>query len=83
MHLKIWKRSLGHENNFNSVSAKRWGFLPTNPTLPRKPKQKNCIKFVYNHNHRMKKKKKREKNKRERKKKRERTADCLESAAAA
>jgi hypothetical protein len=29
--------------------------LPTNPIMPHKPKQNNCIKLVYNQNHRMKK----------------------------
>jgi hypothetical protein len=31
--------------------------LPTNPTLPHKPKQSNCIKLFSNQNDRMKKKK--------------------------
>jgi hypothetical protein len=44
--------------------------MPTNLTLPHKPKQNNCIKLFYTQNDRMKKNK--GKNKRERKKEEER-----------
>jgi hypothetical protein len=37
--------------------------LPTNPTLPHKPKQNNCIKLFYNQSDQMKKKKKKKKKK--------------------
>jgi hypothetical protein len=43
--------------------------LPSNPTLPHKPKQNNCIKLAYDRNHSMKKRKKEEE--KERRKKRE------------
>jgi hypothetical protein len=32
--------------------------LPTNPTLPHKPKQNHCIKLAYNQNHQIIKNKK-------------------------